>query len=544
MKKLVATILCLTMAMSLAACNKKPGQSTAVVSNTTAQQSEIPEDSEPSEPSEEDPTEPSATATTVYNPASEFVKVRIEKVPQPGRVDEDGEVDESDILVYYLPQLQIKSSYADSVNKEIDTAFETYKKNLSDGGKEQFYGTSYIAYLTKEGILSLVLISYGEYELDEYKVYNIDPKTGEKVANAQIAKIAGVKSIRTAAMDALQNLYNKMEIFKFKNYKIVLEKGEKKDTQMKDVEKTFGEKFLNDKMQIGLTNEGKMFFISMIDTTAGAEFYNCLYDADGVALDDEDNNPFWVGERESDEDDGQTDTGTAKAPSAKILRKKDYVVNARKEYQKKYLTKDDDEFNVPKILINSPYADSVNKEIESIFEDYKKNGLIKNGVEYVYTGYIAYLTKGGILSIVFIEYAAGDPTLYHVYNIDVTTGEKVDNARLAKIAGVKEIRRAAMDAIEKYYDDHEEVVKVKDYKVIKKDGEKLTEDDKQVEEYLDENHLNENMPIGITNKGELFFICRVATYGSSSFENRVIDPKGNELDWTDNTNYIGSQLAN
>ena len=536
MKKLVATILCLTMAMSLAACNKKPGQSTAVVSNTTAQQSEIPEDSEPSE---EDPTEPSATATTVYNPASEFVKVRIEKVPQPGRVDEDGEVDESDILVYYLPQLQIKSSYADSVNKEIDTAFETYKKNLSDGGKEQFYGTSYIAYLTKEGILSLVLISYGEYELDEYKVYNIDTKTGEKVANAQIAKIAGVKSIRTAAMDALQNLYNKMEIFKFKNYKIVLGKGEKKDTQMKEVEKTFGEKFLNDKMQIGLTNEGKMFFISMIDTTAGAEFYNCLYDADGVALDDEDNNPFWVGERESDEDDGQTDTGTAKAPSAKILRKKDYVVNARKEYQKKYFDEDNDGCNAPKILIKSAYADSVNKEIDSIFEGYKKRGST-DGVD---TGYIAYLTKSGILSVVFIEYCfAEDAPVYHVYNIDVTTGEKVDNARLAKIAGVKNIRRAAMNALEKYYDNYIDFPKVKDFKVVKKDGKELTAEEKKLEETFTETYLNENMTIGLTNKGELFFVCKILTAFYEP-ENRVIDPKANELDWTNNKNYIGSQLG-
>ena len=532
MKKIITTALICAMLFSLAACNKKQSeQTTAMISEPTAETTATAETSETAQ------TEPSATATTVYNPASEFVKDRTEKVPDPNRVDEDGEVDESDIFVYHLPELQIKSSYADAVNKEINAAFEKYKKNYNNADVEQFYSTEYIAYLTKEGILSLVLISNGEYECNEYKVYNIDTKTGEKVDNARIAKTAGVSSIRKAAMDALQNLYNKMEIFQFKDYKIELKKGEKKDSQMKDVEKTFSEKHLNDKMQIGLTSEGKMFFVSEIDTTAGAEFYNYIYDADGVRLDDEDN-PCWVGKSESD--DTEEPTCTAKAPSAKILRKKDYVVNARKEYQKKYLSKDDEDYNAPKILIKSAYADSINKEIESIFEGYKKNGFVKNGVDYIATGYIAYLTKGGILSIVFIEDAAGDPTIYHVYNIDVTTGEKVDNARLAKIAGVKNIRRAAMNAIEEYYDCCEEVVKVKDFKVIKKDGEKLTEGEKEVEKYLDEDHLNDNMTIGITNKGELFFIIRVATYYDTGFENRIIDSKGNQLDLSDNKNYIGS----
>ena len=265
MKKIVATTLACAMMFSLAACSgKQPEQTTATVSETTAETTATAETSETAQ------TEPSATATTVYNPASEFVKDRTEKVPDPNRVDEDGEVDESDIFVYHLPELQIKSSYADAVNKEINAAFEKYKKNYNNADVEQFYSTEYIAYLTKEGILSLVLISNGEYECNEYKVYNIDTKTGEKVDNARIAKAAGVSSIRKAAMDALQNMYNKMEIFQFKDYKIVLKKGEKKDSQMKDVEKTFSEKYLNDKMQIGLTSEGKMFFVSLIDTTAGA----------------------------------------------------------------------------------------------------------------------------------------------------------------------------------------------------------------------------------------------------------------------------------
>jgi hypothetical protein len=121
----------------------------------------------------------------------------------------------------------------------------------------------------------------------------------------------------------------------------------------------------------------------------------------------------------------------------------------------------------------------------------------------------------------------------------VTTGEKVDNARLAKIAGVKNIRRAAMNALEKYYDNYIDFPKVKDFKVVKKDGKELTAEEKKLEETFTETYLNENMAIGLTNKGELFFVCKILT-AFYERENRVIDPKADELDWPDNKNYIGS----
>ena len=278
----------------LAACSKKAPEQTGTVQPTDITV----------EASGKAVTEPSATVSTIANPAFEFIKTKVDSITVAGEVDEDGDKEEDEVLSYYVPELLIKSSYAESVNKEINAAYEKYKKNLKNEELEQFYGTSYIAYLTKEGILSLVFISYGEYELNEYKIYNIDTKTGEKVENAKLAEIAGVSNIRKTAMDALQNLYNKMDIFKITDYKVVLEKGEKKDEQMRDVEKTFSEKYLNDKMQIGLTNEGKMFFVSTIDTTGGAEFFDWVYDVDGTTLDDEDN-PYWVGDRFPDDEDGE-----------------------------------------------------------------------------------------------------------------------------------------------------------------------------------------------------------------------------------------------
>ena len=117
-------------------------------------------------------------------------------------------------------------------------------------------------------------------------------------------------------MDALQNWYNKMEIVKVKDYKVVLEAGQKADEETKGVENSFSEKYLNDKMKIGLTNEGKIFFISEVCTMAGADTYEWAYDANGANLDDE-TNPYWVGwddpddagpdDEEEDDDEEEAD---------------------------------------------------------------------------------------------------------------------------------------------------------------------------------------------------------------------------------------------
>ena len=79
MKKLIASILCLTIAMSLAACSKKAPETTSAGNAETTVQTTATAPS----------AEPSATVTTVYNPASEFVKERIEKLKCKSYDDDD-----------------------------------------------------------------------------------------------------------------------------------------------------------------------------------------------------------------------------------------------------------------------------------------------------------------------------------------------------------------------------------------------------------------------------------------------------------------------
>ena len=302
MKKLIATALICTMLFSLAACSKKPEQTTTAAAETTAQTSAAA------------PTEPSASATETtafVNPASEYVKDRIEKLITPAFKDEEGEEYEAEECIYHLPELLIKSSYADSINKEINQIFARDEKENKAAIKGNYtpdiHYCDFIAYLTKDGILSLVFVEGGDNDYNEYHVYNIDVKTGEKVDNARLAKVAGVSSIRKAAMDALQNVYNNNENhnYRLKDYKIVKKKGKKLDEEERAVEASFSEKHLNDKMKIGLTNEGKLFFISEFEKGAGESFG--MYDGNGKDLYDEDN-PYCFGEHSTD-DEGDEDEG-------------------------------------------------------------------------------------------------------------------------------------------------------------------------------------------------------------------------------------------
>ena len=132
----------------------------------------------------------------------------------------------------------------------MDKMIKNYTKEFKDQLDTGDLGTEYIAYLTKDGILSIVFIETFANDQIECKVYNIDVKTGEKVDNARIAEIAGVSNIRKSAMDALQAMYNEGKVAKLKDYKVVKKKGQKKNEEDKAVEKSFNSKHLNDKMRV------------------------------------------------------------------------------------------------------------------------------------------------------------------------------------------------------------------------------------------------------------------------------------------------------
>ena len=293
MKKLFATALTCTMLFSLAACNSRKPEQTApesseavvqVTETTEAEEtttvSETTETTAPSETSEEVTTETMAAAV---GSKKDYLKDKVVKFKVKEDYNKKKKKWNYTTLEFHFPVLQIKSSYADSINKTMDKMIKKYQKDFKDKEDIGEYGTEYIAYLTKDGIMSIVFINTYPNDQIECKVYNIDVITGEKVDNARIAQIAGVSNIRKSAMNALQARYNKQKLFKVKNYKVVKKKGQKKNEDDKAVEKSFNTKHLNDKMKIGLTNEGKIFFVSGYFDGC-CEDNDTVYDANGNDL--------------------------------------------------------------------------------------------------------------------------------------------------------------------------------------------------------------------------------------------------------------------
>ena len=304
MKKLTASILCLTMVMSLAACNgKQPEQTISESTETTIEVTETTEATEATETTTAETTETTAESTTASETSETtttaevlnkkaYLKDKAGKFKLMSEYNKKKKKWTNKTVKCHFPELLIKSSYADAINKAMDKLIKEYKKDYKEHTNDA-YAVQYIAYLTKEGIMSIILIETSPNDQIACRVYNIDVITGEKVSNARIAQIAGVSDIRKAAMNALQAKYNKDKFFKVKNYKVVKKKGQKKNEDDKAVEKTFNNKHLNANMKIGLTNEGKIFFISEYEDGAGGN--EGIYDANGKNLYTK-KNPNWVGE--------------------------------------------------------------------------------------------------------------------------------------------------------------------------------------------------------------------------------------------------------
>jgi predicted small lipoprotein YifL len=301
MKKVFASALICTMLFSLAACNSsKPAQTVPESSETTTEVTETTEFTETTETTTAETTETTAEETTATETSEtaaavlskkDYLKDKVLKFKVKDTYNKKKKKWTYETYEYHFPVLLIKSSYADAINKAMEKKISAYKKEFKNNGDTDGV-TEYIAYLTKDGVLSIVFIETSPNDHIDCRVYNIDVKTGEKVDNARIAQTAGVSNIRKTAMNALQAKYNKEKHYKIKNYKVVKKNGKKKNSIDKDVEKSFNEKHLSANMKIGLTNEGKIFFISDYIDANGDERTG-IYDANGKDLYTE-KNSNWV----------------------------------------------------------------------------------------------------------------------------------------------------------------------------------------------------------------------------------------------------------
>ena len=238
-------------------------------------------------------------------------------------------------------------------------------------------------------------------------------------------------------------------------------------------------------------------------------------------------------ETEATVSESSDDVTTTAAPEDNDISK--YVRDARDTY--KHLEKDGGKYHAPEILIDSEVARSINEEIAHRFESYEA-ALVKDGYcHYTSTQYIVYLTKEGVMSVVFVECGEWDDDIYHLYNIDVKTGGYVDNKLIAGITGVTDIATAAKDAVQAYYNATGNVT-IENYKVVKDNGEPLNPMEKEIENSFLDERLNENMMIGITSEGVMFFISALGSFGGADWYYVMYDVNGLSLNTTENSNWV------
>lgn len=276
MKKTVSVLLASAMALTISACNNNTPEPAYVIETKLPATQETTESPKTTEGTRE-------TIQTDPNLAK-YIKDNRDKYKHLEN-EESGE--------YHAPEILIKSAYADEINKDVAHVFEDYATEIKKEGECHYFATEYIAYLTKEGILSVVFVECGEWDDDEYHVYNIDVSTGEKVDNKRIAEAAGITDIRETAMNAVQSYYNATGLITVRDFKVVTTNDEDLDGMEQEIENSFSEERLNENMMMGLRSDGTIFFISELGSFGGASSYYYMYNTRGSDLRDYDS-PYWV----------------------------------------------------------------------------------------------------------------------------------------------------------------------------------------------------------------------------------------------------------
>lgn len=283
MKRLLAAALASAMMLSLAACNEKPKMTCDGGTETMKEpESETIEKIVITDPDDSLPS-----------PEAPFTEADISKYVRDAR-DTYKHLEKDEHAGYHVPEILIDSDCAKSVNEEIAKRFEMYEAAIVKDGESHYYASEYIAYLTKEGILTVVFVEIGMWDDDIYHVYCIDVTTGSYADNARLAEISGVTGIGAAAKDAVQAYYNASGQVKIENYKVV-SANDSLNGMEQAIQDSFGDDRLNDTMLIGLKSDGTMFFISALGSFGGAEWYYRMYDVAGNDLHDYDKgDPGWV----------------------------------------------------------------------------------------------------------------------------------------------------------------------------------------------------------------------------------------------------------
>lgn len=197
------------------------------------------------------------------------------------------------------------------------------------------------------------------------------------------------------------------------------------------------------------------------------------------------------------------------------------------------------EYIIPKINIQSNYANEINEKIKKKFEKHLENkwdGIFSIGYEY--------FTNKDIVSVAIKRVAEGGGTDYDIYNINKSTGEKVSNNEIIAEVGMtssqfsEKLKTAAKNSFIKKYGTKEEykseIEKAEVAFTAKEIDEQVKWYEKQYNNTISDNHCKlENCKVYLNGSKEIIVcINEFALAGSNEDEYCINLNKNVELNST------------
>ena len=195
---------------------------------------------------------------------------------------------------FRIPKININSSYASEINKELDEKLISVAKRIIEIGEVGALLETDYDYFENGDIISV--IAWGKYEggASNYYVYNINKKTGLKVANEEILKIKNMDKV------TFENKLSNALGIEFKNANgdysnwIQTQSGNAEDTK-KFYERQYNLTIYSDNcklenQKIYLGDNEKIFVVGKSYNLAGAEYSNHIIDLENIKLVEKDIN--------------------------------------------------------------------------------------------------------------------------------------------------------------------------------------------------------------------------------------------------------------
>ena len=195
---------------------------------------------------------------------------------------------------FRIPKININSSYASEINKELDEKLISVAKRIIEIGEVGALLETDYDYFENGDIISV--IAWGKYEggASNYYVYNINKKTGLKVANEEILKIKNMDKV------TFENKLSNALGIDFKNANgdysnwIQTQGGNAEDTK-KFYERQYNLTIYSDNcklenQKIYLGDNEEIFVVGKSYNLAGAEYSNHIIDLENIKLVEKDIN--------------------------------------------------------------------------------------------------------------------------------------------------------------------------------------------------------------------------------------------------------------